>query len=288
MPPPPNEPATSVLARIVATALWTLVILAVAAGLERLAARDGRPRRTLVFNVSYAGVMAVLAALFQPITRVEGAWVRAALHVNSVALPTKGWGILLSATIVLLCEDLIFYWVHRAQHRFAWLWAMHSFHHSDDDLNAATAFRHFWLEKPVWMLVLYLPLGLVFQISAPTAALYGFMFQFFAFFPHMGLRLELGPLTRVVMGPQVHRIHHSIYREHFDTNFAGAFPLWDLLFRTYRAPGPGEFPPTGIQSLPGRPSVRETLMWPLWYRQEPPEDQGSATRAITSGEACLK
>ena len=255
------------LARILATSFWTVAVIAATTAIEHAVARSGRPRPTLLFNISYAAAMAVLAALVQPMTRMEGEWAKAVLHVHSVALPSRGFGIVFSATVVLLCEDFIFYWVHRAQHRFAWLWAMHSFHHSDDDLNAATAFRHFWLEKPVWMLVLYLPLGLVFKISAPTAALYGFLFQFFAFFPHMNLRLELGPLTRVVMGPQVHRIHHSIYREHFDTNFAGAFPLWDLLFRTYLAPGPGEFPPTGVPELPGRPSVRETLMWPLQPRK---------------------
>lgn len=255
------------LLRILSTAFWTVLLIGVATGIERAIRRNHRLGPTLVFNICYAAVMAVLAALVQPITAREASWVKTTLHLTSIPLPSHGSGIVLSATVVLLSEDLIFYWVHRAQHHFAWLWAMHSFHHSDDDLNAATAFRHFWLEKPVWMLVLYVPLGLIFQISAPTAALYGFMFQFFAFFPHMNLRLELGPLTPFVMGPQVHRIHHSIYREHFDTNFAGAFPLWDIVFGTYRSPSPGEFPSTGLASLPGKPTVGQTLTWPLWSRQ---------------------
>lgn len=256
------------LLRILSTAFWTVLLIGVVTGVERAIRRNERPGPTLVFNICYAAVMAVLAALVQPVTAREAAWVKTTLHVTSIALPSHGSaGTVLSATVVLLCEDLLFYWVHRAQHHFAWLWAMHSFHHSDDDLNAATAFRHFWLEKPVWMLVLYLPLGLIFKISVPAAALYGFLFQFFAFFPHMNLRMELGALTPFVMGPQVHRIHHSIYREHFDTNFAGAFPLWDIVFGTYHAPSPGEFPSTGIPSLPGKPTVGETLTWPLWSRQ---------------------
>jgi sterol desaturase/sphingolipid hydroxylase (fatty acid hydroxylase superfamily) len=254
------------LEKFIETTAVTLSAIAVLTLVERFAARTRRVGATLAFNVCYAVALGALATLVQPLAAAESRWMKAVLDIPSVPLPQRGWGVLVSATVILLFEDLIFYWVHRAQHRFAWLWAMHSFHHSDDDLNAATAFRHFWLEKPAWMLVLFLPLGLVFRISPETAAMYGLLFQFFAYFPHMNLRLELGPLTRVVMGPQVHRIHHSIYREHFDTNFAGAFPVWDLVFGTYRGPAPGEFPPTGVPSLPGRPNVRQVLLWPLWAR----------------------
>ena len=72
--------------------------------------------------------------------------------------------------LLMLAEDLIFYWVHRAQHRYELLWAMHSFHHSDDELNVATSHRHYWLEKPMFLFVFYMPLGLVFRISPATAS----------------------------------------------------------------------------------------------------------------------
>ena len=104
-----------------------------------------------------------------------------------------------------------------------------------------------------------------------VATVYGLMFMFFAMFPHMNIRLELGPLTRLILGPQLHRIHHSVYREHFNTNFAGAFPVWDLVFGTYRAPGRGEFPPTGLPETPGRPSPLHALLWPM-YRSANQED----------------
>src|SRR5205823_12438093 len=117
--------------------------------------------------------------------------------------------VLFSATILMLVTDLIFYWVHRAQHQYKWLWAMHSFHHSDDDVNVTTAYRHFWLEKPLFLLVFYMPLGLMFRISSEAASTFSAMFLFFGLFPHMNAPIELGPLTRVVLGPRVHRLHHS-------------------------------------------------------------------------------
>jgi sterol desaturase/sphingolipid hydroxylase (fatty acid hydroxylase superfamily) len=70
------------------------------------------------------------------------------------------------------------------------------------------------------------------------------MYTFFAMFPHMNIRLELGPLTRVILGLQVHRIHHSVQSEHFNTNFAGAWQafLWPIYEPANRPPQPNSGP----------------------------------------------
>jgi sterol desaturase/sphingolipid hydroxylase (fatty acid hydroxylase superfamily) len=248
--------------------LVVLVTISFVLGIELGFRRTRRIARTVGFNVAYALAMAALAWMVQPVAVVESGWVKRVLHLTPLPLPSHGYGIILSAAILMLAADFIFYWVHRAQHRFDWLWAMHSFHHSDDDINAASAYRHYWIEKPAWMLVFYLPLGLVFQIAPAVASAYALVFQFFALFPHMNMRLEMGPLSRVFLGPQVHRIHHSIYAEHFNTNFAGAFPIWDSIFGTYRSPARGEFPPTGVPYLPGRPSLTRTVLWPFMIAEQ--------------------
>jgi sterol desaturase/sphingolipid hydroxylase (fatty acid hydroxylase superfamily) len=36
----------------------------------------------------------------------------------------------LSFLVYFALYDFAAYWVHRAQHRFAWWWALHSLHHS--------------------------------------------------------------------------------------------------------------------------------------------------------------
>jgi sterol desaturase/sphingolipid hydroxylase (fatty acid hydroxylase superfamily) len=241
-----------------------LVLVGVAVLIERLAARGRRVARTLAFNATYAVAIIAFTLALQPVSTAESAFLAAHLDLAPISLPDQGVGRWGSAVVLMLAEDFIFYWVHRAQHRFPLLWAMHSFHHSDDDLNATAAYRHYWLDKPFFALVAYVPLGLVFQISPGIAAAYGMLFAFFALFPHMNLRLELGPLTRIITGPQIHRLHHSIYPHHFDTNFAGAFPLWDLLFGTFREPARGEFPPTGVTAVPGTARPLEVLLWPLF------------------------
>lgn len=251
-------------AELIFAILTTVVTISLGIALEAAWRRTGQLARTVAFNTTCAVLLSIWARVLQPFAAAEGALLERHLGITPIALPEHGWLVLFSATVVMLAADLIFYWVHRAQHRYEWLWAMHSFHHSDDDLNVTSASRHYWLEKPLWVLVFYVPLGLVFRISGDVAAVYGLMFMFFAMFPHMNIRLELGPLTRFILGPQLHRIHHSVYREHFNTNFAGAFPVWDLVFGTYRAPGRGEFPPTGVPKMVSRPKPLHAFMWPVY------------------------
>ena len=250
-------------AEIIFGILTTVVTISLGVVLEAALRHTGQLARTVAFNTTAAVLIGIWARVLQPLADVEGAFLQRHLGVTPIPLPEHGWLVLFSATVLMLAADLIFYWVHRAQHRCEWLWAMHSFHHSDDDLNVTSSSRHYWIEKPFWVLF-YVPLGLIFRISPDVATAYGFMFTFFAMFPHMNIRLELGPLTRIVLGPQLHRIHHSVYREHFNTNFAGAFPVWDLVFGTYRAPGRGEFPPTGVPELTSRPSPLHALLWPMY------------------------
>ena len=48
--------------------------------------------------------------------------------------------------------------------------------------------------------------------------------------------LSYGWANRLLVSPQVHRIHHSIRPEHRDKNFVIAFPVWDIIFGTYHHP----------------------------------------------------
>ena len=36
------------------------------------------------------------------------------------------------------------------------------------------------------------------------------------------------------MTPDMHRIHHSVIAEEYNSNFGFTISLWDFLFRTYR------------------------------------------------------
>ena len=141
--------------------------------------------------------------------------------------------------------DFLFYWYHRAEHRFIWLWIMHRFHHADEHLNASSAMRHVWLENPIQNILIGVTVAYLLQLDAVSIFLFGIITTIWLMFVHANWKLSLGFLTPAIGGPQVHRIHHSILNEHRGKNFAVYFPVIDKIFGTYYAPGPDEFPPTG-------------------------------------------
>jgi sterol desaturase/sphingolipid hydroxylase (fatty acid hydroxylase superfamily) len=56
-------------------------------------------------------------------------------------------------------------------------------------------------------------------------------------FTHSNLRLSPridAWLRRLVVTPDLHRVHHSTWRAETDSNFSPVFPFWDMVFGTYR------------------------------------------------------
>ena len=187
----------------------------------------------------------------------------------------------------LFMIDFVYYWYHRAQHRYPALWAIHELHHADAELNATSSFRTYWLEMPVQAVFVVSPALVLFGDQGAVHAV-GMLIGSYAFliFSHCNLRLSLGPFSSVLCGPQVHRIHHSRLPQHRDRNFAQYFPVLDRLFGTYHAPAAGEFPPTGADGLASDASIARVLVRPfrIWIAGLAPK----APRARSSRPARRK
>lgn len=57
-------------------------------------------------------------------------------------------------------------------------------------------------------------------------------------FHHSNLRLPLAVerwLSRLIMTPRLHGIHHSMVVEEQDSNWSSGLTIWDRVHRTYRA-----------------------------------------------------
>jgi sterol desaturase/sphingolipid hydroxylase (fatty acid hydroxylase superfamily) len=168
------------------------------------------------------------------------------------AIPAVGpfLNVLLLALAPLILHDLWFYWSHRIEHHMPLLWAFHSLHHSDPEMNCSTWARDHFLQSGWRVFCPTFTLGLIVQLSYREAGLAAmlstFVFMLWSMFYHSAIRLELPWLDRLLVTPQVHRIHHSVDPAHHNRNFADLFPLMDVLFGTYERPARGEFARTGL------------------------------------------
>lgn len=168
----------------------------------------------------------------------------------------------------LAMRDFFYYWFHRLQHSSKWLWAEHSVHHSDEQMNISTGARHHWLEMPLNAIFVVAPLAYLFK---PPLITVPFIYMFIAltgFLIHLNVRVGLGRFAWIIANPQNHRIHHSCMPEHIDKNFAQFLPLWDVIFGTYYAPAPDEFPATGLSSGERISTLKKSLIFPFteWRR----------------------
>jgi sterol desaturase/sphingolipid hydroxylase (fatty acid hydroxylase superfamily) len=179
------------------------------------------------------------------------------------SLPEKLIGVLLYFLIV----DFFYYWLHRWQHKSAFLWEQHKFHHSEVSMNVTTTRRVHWLEEILIISFILIPMSVLFKIEPIEAGFLAFIEILWLQFIHLNLRLELGVASLLIVGPQHHRIHHSFVPEHIDKNFGLFFPIWDILFGTYCRPKKGEFPPTGLHNGETHDNLGEAIFLPFkeWF-----------------------
>src|SRR5262249_56446769 len=65
------------------------------------------------------------------------------------------------AFVPFLVFDFFYYWFHRSQHAWPWLWQVHRLHHSEHCLNVTTNYRHHWLEEFFWAFFIFLSINLL-------------------------------------------------------------------------------------------------------------------------------
>ena len=135
------------------------------------------------------------------------------------------------ACLMLVAADFFRYWLHRAFHRFEFMWCYHAVHHSPHRLYWLNVGRFHPIEKAVQFAVDTLPFALL-GVSTEVLAAYFVFYAVNGFFQHSNCDVRLGPLNYIVSGPELHRWHHSEFTEESDTNFGNNLIIWDLLFGT--------------------------------------------------------
>lgn len=159
--------------------------------------------------------------------------------LRSIQSWPSAWKILIALVLV----DFILYWVHRAQHRWMWLWRTHAWHHSTTELYWFSGFRTSFMHSLIYNLPQAALPMLVFQLTALEAGAAYAIGVLVQFWEHTNVSVDIGPLSRILVTPKYHRIHHAA-DERRGRNLAPIFCVWDRMFGTYVDPCsmPEDFP----------------------------------------------
>ncbi len=143
------------------------------------------------------------------------------------------WSVFIFSLILL---DLVLYWHHRAFHEIPFLWRLHGAHHSDRTLNVTSGLRFHPGEALVSAAI---KAAAIILIGAPATAV--IMFEILlngaSLFNHANWHLGRadGFLQRLIVTPDMHRLHHSRAPQESRKNYGFFLSVWDRLFASYQA-----------------------------------------------------
>lgn len=150
--------------------------------------------------------------------------------LNNVA-----WPFVVEILVAILVLDFVIWGQHLITHKVPFLWRLHRVHHADTDIDVTTAIRFHPVEIGLSML---LKIGVVYLLgpAAIAVVLFEVLLNGTAMFNHANIRLPLwldAIVRRVLVTPDMHRIHHSVHRHEHDSNYGFALSIWDRVFGTY-------------------------------------------------------
>jgi len=240
--------------RVVVAGPITLVIVGVFLIVERLRPAQRRPifargyRQDLIYTLLNATlVVPLVTALTLSFSEV--------VHRSFPWLVLARVGVLprwAAISIIFVAMDALNWFAHLANHRVRMLWRFHELHHSQEDMSVLTVFRTHPLIHVSYLIALIPGIVLVANGALPITLLvvYGAVVAF----AHSNTNLGFGPLGRIFVSPNYHRIHHKRDGPQ-DVNLGFALTIWDQLFHRAVFPTPETIrTDTG---LPGRPLVVE-------------------------------
>lgn len=147
-------------------------------------------------------------------------------------LDISALGIVFGALVYVVVGDLIRYWLHRAAHKYDFLWRwVHQMHHSAERMDIiGFFFTHPFESMANGVVSALLPILLGGEPLA--ASLGGFIVFCYSLFTHTNMKTPHW-LGYILQRPESHSIHHAQGIHAFNY---GGIPLCDLLFGTFRNP----------------------------------------------------
>ncbi len=198
-------------------------------------------RNLAIAGVAGAGLTVLQAPVIGPLTRLVTKRRWGLLNLVKMSEPAKTF------LSVVLMDYTLYVW-HWLTHESTFLWRFHEAHHVDLDLTATTATRFHFVELMLsvpWRAAQVLLIG----VSPRAFSIWQTATTVQILFHHSNVRLPGALeriLSRIIVTPRMHGIHHSIVKDETDSNWATIFSFCDVLHGTLRLNVPQEAITIGV------------------------------------------
>lgn len=138
--------------------------------------------------------------------------------------------------LTLLLRGFVSFFTHYLAHRIPFFWRIHRVHHLDTEMDVSTTVRFHPFEFVINSIV-GLPIVLIFGFPVWGLMLYELFDIIVTLISHSNTSLPQNAEKVVryfIVTPDLHRVHHSSYRPETDSNYSAVFPIWDILFGTFK------------------------------------------------------
>lgn len=143
----------------------------------------------------------------------------------------SGYSGLIMDIIVL---DLFIFWWHRAVHEVPFFWRFHEVHHLDEHLDTTSAIR-FHFGEIFFATFVRAVVILIFAIPFTSVVMFEILVLACTLFHHSNIALSPrfeNLLSKVIITPAIHWVHHHAVRKDTDSNYGTIFSFWDRVFYT--------------------------------------------------------
>ena len=179
--------------------------------------------------------------------------------------------------LLLIGDDMMQYWWHRASHTFPWLYNLHRAHHNARYMSVRLVYRnnviYYALMPGLWIggAFLYMGMGWLYAgyLIVKMTVIIGAhsdvawdkpLYKIKALSPIMWV------VERTISTPSTHHAHHGRHADDPGTNYKGNYGnllfFWDVLFGTAKITR--MYPESyGVENLP-KATLGQQLAWPLF------------------------
>ena len=221
--------------------LRTGIFVAIFAGIAVLEFTVPRRPRTVDWRRRWAINIAILVIDIG----VQRVTLGAAAFATALYAEAHGWGLFrwaglppwFAAPLGFVLLDLAVYLQHVLSHALPVFWRLHQVHHADLDVDLTTGTRFHPLEI-LLSLVYKAAVVAAFGIDAWTVIVFEAVLNGSAVFNHGNIALPVPLdrlLRRLIVTPDMHRVHHSVIAAETNSNFGFFLSIWDRLGGTYKA-----------------------------------------------------